>query len=489
MGILDPRAALRFGPPRQAGFATPGTQAPPMPGPGFSPLLGPAPGASPNALPRAFSGGLRDRVSGFAGRHPIIADNSSMLLQMGLGLLSGGGNPNRSWAAAQQGAAYGQQADSQRRATSKAEEEAAAEEAEWEAILAELPIGEDERQVLGMMDPGGRAEAAFNILTASTDPVVVNGQLVNPRTGEVVGDFRDPQAAELFGPIVTGAKAASLNLDPALRWQQGPDREWHEVGGSGVKFINNVGANGVQLPDPPDGFDYRRTPDGLPIIGPDGVGELVPIPGGPAAQEAAGIEQAGEARLAQTATGGGEVLGTITEALDLMEASPAQTTGAGAKASSWMPGSSGYHMAELLTTIRANIGFDKLQAMRNASETGGALGQVAIWELEQLQATIASLDQFQDYDTLRDNLTKVEEHYERYLWALDPNNAEEAQRQLDEGLNPGPSGGTPIDPNRGQEFSTLDALAEEGATPAGAAPAGEDGWIPAPGGGAFRVVP
>lgn len=60
-------------------------------------------------------------------------------------------------------------------------------------------------------------------------------------------------------------------------------------------------------------------------------------------------------------------------------------------------------------TVQANLGFDALQAMRDASPTGGALGQVAVQELEMLQATVASLDPTDA--NFKDNLAKVKELY------------------------------------------------------------------------------
>jgi len=49
-------------------------------------------------------------------------------------------------------------------------------------------------------------------------------------------------------------------------------------------------------------------------------------------------------------------------------------------------------MQNYLKTIKANIGFQALQEMRANSPTGGALGQVAVQELEGLQATLGALD-------------------------------------------------------------------------------------------------
>src|SRR5690606_12677220 len=65
----------------------------------------------------------------------------------------------------------------------------------------------------------------------------------------------------------------------------------------------------------------------------------------------------------------------------------------------------------LVDTIKANAAFDKLQAMRDSSPTGGALGQVSERELSYLQATIGNLEQSQGAEQLEDNLKRVKNAY------------------------------------------------------------------------------
>ena len=74
---------------------------------------------------------------------------------------------------------------------------------------------------------------------------------------------------------------------------------------------------------------------------------------------------------------------------------------------SGMPNSKAKTLGNLLTTIKGNAGFDKLQAMREASPTGGALGQVSNFELEQLNAAFGNLDQTNDPVELRENLINL----------------------------------------------------------------------------------
>jgi hypothetical protein len=68
-----------------------------------------------------------------------------------------------------------------------------------------------------------------------------------------------------------------------------------------------------------------------------------------------------------------------------------------------------------LETIKANIGFDKLQAMREASPTGGALGAVSEFENRLLQAVYGSLVQSQREEDILYNLNRLEEVYNRIV--------------------------------------------------------------------------
>lgn len=77
----------------------------------------------------------------------------------------------------------------------------------------------------------------------------------------------------------------------------------------------------------------------------------------------------------------------------------------------YIPGSDAKALSTMLQTIKSNIGFDKLQAMREASPTGGALGQVSERELADLQAVFGSLDQAQTSEQLMYNLQRLRVEY------------------------------------------------------------------------------
>jgi len=93
------------------------------------------------------------------------------------------------------------------------------------------------------------------------------------------------------------------------------------------------------------------------------------------------------------------------------------TTGAIGEARKNIPGVVGGEARTLrnqIKVIQANLGFDELTAMRAASKTGGALGQVSERELDLLVSAKQALDQGGDDEVLRDNLLKVIEHYNNY---------------------------------------------------------------------------
>lgn len=79
-----------------------------------------------------------------------------------------------------------------------------------------------------------------------------------------------------------------------------------------------------------------------------------------------------------------------------------------------IPGSAAFRLRTYLDTIKANIGFQELQAMRDSAPTGASgLGQVTERELNFLQSVISSLDQRLDGPTLLQNLGDVQSSFNR----------------------------------------------------------------------------
>lgn len=92
------------------------------------------------------------------------------------------------------------------------------------------------------------------------------------------------------------------------------------------------------------------------------------------------------------------------------------TAGLAGKAAIW--GSEANDLQKNLDIVKANLGFDRLQQMRDASKTGGALGSIAVKELEALQSTVSSLDRTQSPEKLRESLKDIEYYYSRWRKAV-----------------------------------------------------------------------
>lgn len=113
------------------------------------------------------------------------------------------------------------------------------------------------------------------------------------------------------------------------------------------------------------------------------------------------------------------------------------TTGFGSYLSV-VPGTPAKELASVIGTIKARLGFDQLQQMRNASPTGGALGQVSNRELASLEGALASLDQGLSADALRQNLKQIKESYSRWqqtaVGKLPPDRREQMQTPAQPGV-------------------------------------------------------
>lgn len=84
----------------------------------------------------------------------------------------------------------------------------------------------------------------------------------------------------------------------------------------------------------------------------------------------------------------------------------ARITGIVGMAPNWPGGDAADAQAEL-QNLKSQVGFSVLQAMRDASKTGGALGQVSDKENEMLQNNLAALQNSQSLEQFKANLQKI----------------------------------------------------------------------------------
>ncbi len=239
---------------------------------------------------------------------------------------------------------------------------------------------------------------------ASPKPMEINGQLVDPATGNIIGDYRD-QPDPGFR-LLPREEAAGMGLDPSKAWQAGPDNRVYEVGGGGVNV--SVGGEGQRMGTIPAGMAAVEDPSN-----PSGF-RLEPIPGGPAAQEAAARLASQEAAGQQQERYANVVSEDIDRAVSLLKADPLLSTGPFGQILGNISGTSANRLDSMLSTIRANTSFDRLQAMRAASPTGGALGAVSDTELRLLQNSIGALERSNPED-LEYNLRRVQRIYDEIV--------------------------------------------------------------------------
>lgn len=143
-------------------------------------------------------------------------------------------------------------------------------------------------------------------------------------------------------------------------------------------------------------------------------GTVEPIPGGPADLKAGEAGAKAKARQEGAIAQADSVLAEIRDAKGLVSWNTAGVGGL----TQFAPATEGRNLSAKLQTIKANLGFDRLQQMRDQSPTGGALGAVAVQELAALQSTVASLDQMQSPSQLGTALDKIERHYSNWRNAV-----------------------------------------------------------------------
>jgi hypothetical protein len=151
------------------------------------------------------------------------------------------------------------------------------------------------------------------------------------------------------------------------------------------------------------------------VLTPEGERTMEAAPGSPeaiAAQEKIDNAAATQATAAMYAD---VVTQDIDRAKTLIEGNPGFTTGFGGAIGQHLPAGPAVDVSRLIDTVKSNIGFDRLQEMRQNSPTGGALGPVSDFENKLLQATIGNLELSQNKEQLLFNLERVKKIYTKIV--------------------------------------------------------------------------
>tara|TARA_A200000159_G_scaffold156865_1_gene172283 strand:+ start:252 stop:1412 length:1161 start_codon:yes stop_codon:yes gene_type:complete len=177
----------------------------------------------------------------------------------------------------------------------------------------------------------------------------------------------------------------------------------------------NVGPQGQDLGDPPKDTAWQRDQEGKVVMDERGIPIALPIQGTPTFAKQQKVLTQETKSGEEVVVTGGVVLGNINQIKNAIENSTLPTTGLGGQILRNIGGTAALDINRLIDPIQASIGFDRLQRMREASPTGGALGQVSERELDLLMATLSSLDQAQSEEQFLQSLDKVETRYKNII--------------------------------------------------------------------------
>lgn len=276
-------------------------------------------------------------------------------------------------------------------------------------IGQEKTAGADRRAVGALAGSPAAVPASPSVMR---DPVMEGASTTTKaQVSNVLGVLADPNVSKTVKDAAEKQYAAMLEDSKLTNEQKIHIQAKREGFGGGVldmkERLAKAGKTDITVKNEgtiPPGYQVERDAQGNPL-------RMVPIPGGPADVETR--EKAAKLELSkkQAQTTGNVVLSALDDIDRLMKTATLPTTGALGARVSEIGGTASHDIASALTTIKANISFDRLQQMRAASPTGGALGGVAVEELRALQNSAAAVEQSQSPEQFKLNLGRLRDQY------------------------------------------------------------------------------
>lgn len=218
--------------------------------------------------------------------------------------------------------------------------------------------------------------------------------------------------------------AESVGAGPALQMYQaamkGPDRtaaqtnfaEYQRIlaeqGPAAADQFLRMAEGGTRINMPaqigtiPAGYRAEYNENGQPVA-------LVPIAGGPADTEAQAAAAADAAKASGDQTRGSVVADTIDNIIKTLDRGGIFNLPEAGIAGQWLSSvnQEARDVKNQLSVIQSTVALDRLQQMRDASKTGGALGGVSERELDLLMNALGSIDQSSSPQLLRENLLQI----------------------------------------------------------------------------------
>ena len=275
-------------------------------------------------------------------------------------------------------------------------------------------------EIYGKMDDRQKAEAQETVQAAAKNMVLVRqaDEAEQPQAwewlrGNLPDDPDDPMPEQFDAFWLDRNIAEGMSLADIMKQDlplSGPGKVQRDITTGALPEGTPLRGAGVtvNLPGEPQ---IGTIPPGYQAVKDDaGAWTMKPIPGGPEERKRAEEEAAAVGKKTLKTIQADIVIEDIGRSIKMIEEADFPITGFGSLLSA-VPGTKAHDLSERLGTIKANIGFDRLQAMRDASPTGGALGQVSEFENKMLQATYGALAQSQSKEELLFNLRRLNETY------------------------------------------------------------------------------
>lgn len=202
------------------------------------------------------------------------------------------------------------------------------------------------------------------------------------------------QYAKQFSPTTLMQNIQAAGLQPGT-----PEYQQAMLQGTRTGTTVNVGQS-----------EFGTIPPGYELFtDAQGGRSMRPIAGGPAAAEVAAAAQTQAEADAYQDRFVSAVVQDSNRAIDLIESGDfvIPPYGISGMLSSAVPGTKSHELKRLIDSMEASVSIENLNAMRRASPTGGALGNVSEKQLAVLGRAFGELNQSQSRDMLTDNLKRV----------------------------------------------------------------------------------
>jgi len=273
-----------------------------------------------------------------------------------------------------------------------------------EQITARSNSGQDTSKLQNIKDyierdPKGAAGYAGLVLSS------IMGEKEFAKTFKTLGEERRAGIPSEKWKVLNNKEKKELGLPQNNAFQIDEDGKISQIGGKGV----SVTVEGAK--------QFGTIPPGMQLEEVNGAFKMSPIPGSPAEQKAKALVEKKKLSKGVTKRAAGVVFEDIGRLKKKIEEAPwySPVLGLGGQALSFIPGTNRVDAEALKETVVANIGFDRLQQMREASPTGGALGAISERELSTLQAVLGSLSLSQSEKQLTKNIDRLNVVYKNIL--------------------------------------------------------------------------